>query len=66
MLKQRLEKCSSNFNLVFPSLNDRRGIKDEQHEFVADDYLLHEWQQVLSVVNPEAVHLWRGKARQVD
>lgn len=36
-------------------------LKDEQHESVPDDYLLEEWQQVLSVVNPEAVHLWRGK-----
>ena len=36
-------------------------LKDEQHESVADDYLLEEWQQVLSVVKSEAVHLWRGK-----
>ncbi|NET61634.1 MAG: acyl carrier protein [Symploca sp. SIO2E6] len=37
-------------------------LKDEQYESVADDYLLDEWQQLLSVINPDAVHLWRGKA----
>ena len=37
-------------------------LKDEQHQTVGDDYLIEEWQQLLSVVSPDAVHLWRGKA----
>lgn len=41
-------------------------LKDEQHEFVEDDYLLDEWQQVLCVINPDAVHLWRGKSKPID
>jgi len=37
-------------------------LKDEQHsETVDDNYLLDEWLQVRSEINPEAVHLWRGK-----
>ncbi|MEM9904264.1 MAG: hypothetical protein AAF921_04485 [Cyanobacteria bacterium P01_D01_bin.44] len=36
-------------------------LKDEQHESVDDEYLMDEWQQVLSVITPDAVHLWRGK-----
>ena len=37
-------------------------LKDEQHsEAVDDDYLLDEWLQVRSEINPDAVHLWRGK-----
>ena len=40
-------------------------LKDEQHGSVEDDYLLDEWQQILSVINPDAVHLWRGKAKQL-
>jgi len=40
-------------------------LKDEQHQSVDDDYLIEEWQQVLKVVNPDAVHLWRGKAKQL-
>ena len=37
-------------------------LKDEQHyEAVDDDYLLEEWLQVRSQINPDAVHLWRGK-----
>jgi len=37
-------------------------LKDEQHsEAVDDDYLLDEWLQVRSQINPDAVHLWRGK-----
>lgn len=38
-------------------------LKDEQHESVDDNYLLEEWQQVLAVINPDAVHLWRGKTK---
>ena len=38
-------------------------LRDEQHQAVADDYLIEEWQQLLSVVDPDAVHLWRGEAR---
>jgi hypothetical protein len=37
-------------------------LKNEQHsEAVDDDYLLDEWLQVRSEINPDAVHLWRGK-----
>ncbi|MEZ2230520.1 MULTISPECIES: hypothetical protein [unclassified Microcoleus] len=37
-------------------------LKDEQHsQAVDDDYLLEEWLQVRSQINPDAVHLWRGK-----
>ncbi|NJK75151.1 MAG: hypothetical protein HC849_09875 [Oscillatoriales cyanobacterium RU_3_3] len=37
-------------------------LKDEQHsEAIDDDYLLEEWLQVRSQINPDAVHLWRGK-----
>ncbi len=37
-------------------------LKDEQHsEAVDDDYLLEEWLQVRSEINPDGVHLWRGK-----
>lgn len=37
-------------------------LKDEQHsEAVDDDYWLDEWLQVRSEINPDAVHLWRGK-----
>jgi len=37
-------------------------LKDEQHsKAVDDDYLLDEWLQVRSEINPDAVHLWRGK-----
>ena len=37
-------------------------LKDEQHsETVDDNYLLDEWLQVRSEINPDAVHLWRGK-----
>jgi len=37
-------------------------LKDEQHsEAVDDDYLLDEWLEVRSEINPDAVHLWRGK-----
>ena len=40
-------------------------LKDEQHEIVDDDYLLDEWLQVRTQINPDAVHLWRGKAKQL-
>jgi hypothetical protein len=37
-------------------------LKDEQHsEAIDDDYLLEAWLQVRSQINPDAVHLWRGK-----
>ncbi|MEZ2318091.1 MAG: hypothetical protein ACBR15_03680 [Microcoleus sp.] len=37
-------------------------LKDEQHsQAVDDDYLLEEWLQVRSQINPDAIHLWRGK-----
>jgi hypothetical protein len=37
-------------------------LKDSQHsEVVEDDYLLEDWLQVRSQINPDAVHLWRGK-----
>ncbi|MEO6863115.1 MAG: hypothetical protein ABI180_16515 [Microcoleus sp.] len=37
-------------------------LKDEQHsEAVDDDYLLEDWLQVRSQINPDGVHLWRGK-----
>ena len=37
-------------------------LKNEQHsEAVDDDYLLDEWLQIRSEINPDAVHLWRGK-----
>lgn len=40
-------------------------LKDEQHDTtVSDDYLLEEWQQVQEQINPDAVHLWRGKTKQ--
>jgi hypothetical protein len=40
-------------------------LKDEQHEStVDDDYLLDEWQRVREQINPDAVHLWRGKSKQ--
>ena len=35
-------------------------LKDEQHDSVAEDYLLDEWQQLLSVIPADAVHLWRS------
>lgn len=35
-------------------------LKDEQHETVDDDYLLGEWMQLRLLINPDAVHLWRG------
>ncbi|PSN16330.1 hypothetical protein C7293_03250 [filamentous cyanobacterium CCT1] len=38
-------------------------LKDEQHQTVEDDYLIEEWQQLLSVVSSKAVHLWRGQAQ---
>jgi hypothetical protein len=38
-------------------------LKNEQHEStVEDDYLLDEWQRVREQINPDAVHLWRGKS----
>jgi len=38
-------------------------LRDEQHEMtVGDDYLLQEWEQVQEQINPDAVHLWRGKS----
>ncbi|NJL84232.1 MAG: hypothetical protein HC890_17315 [Chloroflexaceae bacterium] len=40
-------------------------LKDEQHQVVEDDYLIGEWQQLLSVVSPDAVHLWRGKTKSL-
>lgn len=43
-------------------------LKDEQHEqqeIADDDYLLDEWLQVRGQINPDAVHLWRGKAKQL-
>lgn len=39
-------------------------LKDEQHESVTDDYLIKEWQQLLTLINPNAVHLWRGKVQE--
>jgi len=37
-------------------------LKYEQHsETVDDNYLLDQWLQVRSKINPNAVHLWRGK-----
>lgn len=38
-------------------------LKDEQHQSVDDSYLMEEWQKLLAVFNPSAVHLWRGKAK---
>jgi hypothetical protein len=40
-------------------------LKDEQHETIGDDYLLDEWQTVLSVIGSDAVLLWRGKTREL-
>lgn len=40
-------------------------LRDEQHQVVEDDYLIEEWQQLLSVVSSDAVHLWRGKAKSL-
>lgn len=40
-------------------------LKTEQPETMAEDYLLDEWQQVSQVINSEAVHLWRGKTREL-
>jgi hypothetical protein len=37
-------------------------LKDEQHQASVDgEYLLEEWQQLRSHINPDAVHLWRGR-----
>lgn len=37
-------------------------LKDEQHETpIDDDYLLGEWMQLRLKINPDAVHLWRGR-----
>ena len=37
-------------------------LKDEQHQTpVSDEYFLAEWLQLRSQINPDAVHLWRGK-----
>ncbi|MUG93734.1 hypothetical protein F7734_15435 [Scytonema sp. UIC 10036] len=50
-------------HVIYPSgVHVLAVLKDEKHEsIVDDDYLLEEWQQVRSQINPEAVHLWRGK-----
>lgn len=37
-------------------------LREEQHESVPDDYLLNEWHNLCMVINPDAVHLWRGHA----
>lgn len=38
-------------------------IFDEQHDApVADDYLIDKWMALRDVVDPRAVHLWRGQA----
>lgn len=38
-------------------------LKDEHHQTpIEDDYLLAEWQKVRAEINPDAVHLWRGKS----
>jgi hypothetical protein len=38
-------------------------LKDEQHNTpTSDDYLLQEWEQLQGQINPDAVHLWRGKS----
>ena len=37
-------------------------IKDEQHETVEPNYLMDEWRQLCSQINPSAVLLWRGKS----
>ncbi len=39
-------------------------LKDEQHESVTDDYLLNEWQNLCTLIDPNAVHLWRGQAQK--
>jgi hypothetical protein len=37
-------------------------LKDEQHESPVDeDYLVDEWMQLRSQLNPDAVHLWCGQ-----
>lgn len=39
-------------------------LKDEQHDScVEPDYLIEEWQNVRSHVEPKSVHLWRKLAR---
>ncbi|MEB3293799.1 MAG: hypothetical protein VKJ24_11625 [Synechococcales bacterium] len=36
-------------------------LKDEQHDVIPEDYLIDEWMQLRSEINPDAVHLWCGK-----
>jgi hypothetical protein len=36
-------------------------LKDEQHDSIPEDYLIDEWMQLRSEINPDAVHLWCGK-----
>lgn len=36
-------------------------LKDEQHDAIPEDYLIDEWMQLRSEINPDAVHLWYGK-----
>jgi hypothetical protein len=36
-------------------------LKDEQHDSIPEDYLIDEWMQLRSEINPDAVHLWYGK-----
>ncbi|MBD2326310.1 hypothetical protein [Alkalinema sp. FACHB-956] len=36
-------------------------LKDEQHDGIPEDYLIDEWMQLRSEINPDAVHLWYGK-----
>jgi hypothetical protein len=36
-------------------------LKDEQHDSIPEDYLIDEWMQLRSAINPDAVHLWCGK-----
>lgn len=51
-------------HIAYPSgLHVLAILKDEQHQTpIEDDYLLAEWQQVREEINPDAVHLWRGKS----
>lgn len=35
-------------------------LKDEYPSEPAEDYLLNEWMQLCTELNPNAVHLWRG------
>jgi hypothetical protein len=37
-------------------------VKDEHHETVKSDYLMDEWRQLRTQINPSAVLLWRGKS----